>query len=118
MLGEYECAYTDEHKYGRYDNALTALIDCTYTRLVLTQQALGDKDGIVVTLTEYECGQDNAHNVELDAQHIHYAQYPYPAHCQRQERNQGQFQIPERYPKEGKDNESAQEKHHVEVIRE
>ena len=116
MLCEYKRAYTDEHYHGRYYHALTAVVDGPDTGLVLVHEAFGYEDGIVITLTEYECGQYYAHNVELYAQHVHNAQYPYPTHSKRQERYQSQFQFPERYPEECKHNESAQEQYHVEVI--
>ena len=75
-----------------------------------------DEDGIVIALAEDECSQDNVDDIELHPQHLHDAQYPYPAHSQRQESHQAHLDASQRQPQEDKDHEAADEADIVERV--
>ena len=117
MLGKYQGADAYEHNQCRQGNRAFVCCQHLAAMLAFVQASLGDKDGIVVALTEDERCQYHIHQIELYAQYCHDAQNPYPADGHGQECQQSQFEVPEREPQEQEDDESTGPSHIVEIIR-
>ena len=109
MPADNQRAYADEHDNGGQDHAAPAGLQAAPARSVLGHQALGDENGIVISLAEDESGQNDIDDVELEAQQLHEPQYPHPTHSQRQEGHQAHLHTAQRQPQEGKDHEAADE---------
>ena len=49
------------------------------------------KYSVVITLTKNKCGKNDIDNIKLHSKQRHNAQYPQPAHCHRDKRQQRQL---------------------------
>ena len=116
MLGHNQRTHADKHDQGRDDDAVLIRRKQFLAVGKLVDQSVGDKDGIVVALTEDECRQNHIDDVELHVAERHDTQDPYPAYGHRQECQQTQFQAPERQPQEDEYDESAGKTDIVEVV--
>ena len=76
VLGHDKGAYANEHDQGgEYD----ALLVGSQKRLAvgeLVTAPFGDEDGVVVALSEDECGEDDVYDIELHAAQTHHAENP------------------------------------------
>ena len=115
MLGDNQRAHADKHDEGGDDDAVLKRGQQLLLIGKLVDQAVGDKDRVVVALSEDEGGQDDVDDIELHAQHAHDAQDPDPSQGHGEEGQQTQLQPSEGDPKEEEDNESAGETDIVEV---
>ena len=71
MAGQNQRTDADKHDDSREDDAAAVALQTAAACGVLIDQSLGDKDGIVIALTEDEGSQDDVDDVELDAQQLH-----------------------------------------------
>ena len=67
MFGENQGANANKHQYTAEDDAVAIVFQHSLAVGVFVEQALRDENRVVVALTEDEGGQDDVHDVELDA---------------------------------------------------
>ena len=79
-------------------------------------ESFGDKDGIVVALSENKCGKDDVYDVELYVEYVHQPENPYPAHSQRHEGDECYLYASERKQQKHKHDEPAYIEYLVEVV--
>ena len=117
MLGEDQRADADKHQYTTENDTVAVVFQHPLAVGVFVEQALCDENRVVIALTENEGGQNDVHDVELDASQMHDAQNPSPAHRQGQKGQQRQFQAPKREAEEEEHDDAAHIKDVVEVVR-
>ena len=117
MLGKSQNANADEHDNGAEHHGIAVGMENLLPRLKLIFQPLGNENAVIISHSKDEGGQDNIHDIELQARQAHDSPDPYPAHCQRQEGHQRKFQRPEADPEEDKDNQTANQADGVKILR-
>ena len=84
MFGENQRADTDKHQQGGNDNAAPVGTQPFFAVGIFVHQPLGNENGIIVPLTEYEGSQNNIDNVEFHRKNVHQSQNPEPTNRERQ----------------------------------
>ena len=83
---------------------------------VLADRSLCHEDGIVIALSEDECGEYHVDNIELDIEHAHQSENPHPTDGHRQEREHRQLETAEGEPQKEEHDEATRPPDIVEVV--
>ena len=109
-------ADADKHDQGREDDAVLIGGEHLPTVGIFVTGSLGHEDGIVITLSEDESGQDDVYDIKLDTQKSHQSQNPNPADGHRKEGEHRQFDTAQGEPEEEEHDKSAGPANIVEVV--
>ena len=96
MAGHDKGAHSDEHDGGRKENASLIGGKDSAAVLAFVNESLGDKNAVVIALSENECGENHVDEVEFDVEQVHRTQNPQPRHGHGKEGDEGMFELSER----------------------
>ena len=116
MLCEDEDADADEHDGRGKDNRLAVLRQNRLAGAMLINQAFNNEDGVIVSLSENECSEDNIDDIKLNTKQLHDSKNPNPAERHGNKSNECQPETAETEDKEDEDNQAAAETDIIEVV--
>ena len=117
MPGQYQRSNADEQDERAERHGILVRVQDFPASRTLIQQPLSNEDAVVVPHAKNKCCEDDIDDIELQARHAHDALDPVPAHRQRQEGKDAQFQAAKTHPQEDENDERAYQADGVEVLR-